>query len=217
MVQGGHEPMRKSAERVIFITVRHFMLAAALSATLLTGDAPACALEGDDVMLKRVAVGYAYPDSLYVLSAVSLAQLSGQLERTPGIDATLTPAQRRAVILRIKRLLSKLSARLTDHTPTDLPALSIVLLEPMLWSRIALKNGEPRLSIHVEGPTPGDVVAVTEVPVIAALVNGTLSARDALSLGLIRLYGSAPHLAAARICLVTCDPPPAGLLSESGR
>jgi hypothetical protein len=206
--------MRKLGTRAIGVTARHVMIMATFSTTLLAGDARACALEGDDVMLKRVAVGYTYSGSLQVLSAVSSAQLSGQLERTPGIGAALTPAQRQIVLRQIKRLLSKLSARLADHTAAKLPALSIVLLEPMLWSRIALGNSKPRLSIHVEGPTQGDVVAVTEVPVIAALVNGTLSPRDALSLGLMRLYGSAPHLEAARIIFGASDPRPNSLLPD---
>ena len=106
---------------------------------------------------------------------------------------------------RISRLLSKLGVRLARQAPAGMPPLSIVLLEPMLWSRIAIEKGKPRLSIHVGGPTQGDVVAVTEDPVVAALTEGTLSAREAVSLGLIRFYGSAPSLEAARICLGVGD------------
>jgi hypothetical protein len=192
-------PWRVSAGRCsLFVAV--------LFATLLSrGHASACALEGDDVVLKRVVVGYTYPDSLDVLGAVSRATLAGKLDRMPTLGAALTPAGRQAEIGRISRLLSKLGLRLARHAPADMPALSIVLLEPMLWSRIAIEKGKPRLSIHVGGPTEGDVVAVTEAPVVAALAENTLSAREAVSLGLIRLYGSAPRLEAARLCLGAGD------------
>ena len=62
---------------------RYSLLGAVLVATLLAGHASACALEGDDVVLKRVAVGYAYPDSLDVLGAVSRVTLAGELNRMP--------------------------------------------------------------------------------------------------------------------------------------
>jgi hypothetical protein len=42
----------------------------------------------------------------------------------------------------------------------------------------------------VDGPAPGNVV-VTEAPVIEALLAGRLAAREAVALGLVRLYGSA--------------------------
>jgi hypothetical protein len=184
---------------------RYRLLVAVLFATLLARHASACALEGDDVVLKRVAVGYTYPDSLDVLGAVSRATLAGKLNRMPTLGAALTPAGRQAETGRISRLLSKLGVRLARQAPTEMPPLSIVLLEPMLWSRIAIENGKPRLSIHVGGPTQGDVVAVTEAPVVAALAEGTLSAREAVSLGLMRLYGSASSLEAARICLGVGD------------
>ena len=181
------------------------LLAALLCASFFAGHASACALEGDDVVLKRVAVGYTYPDSLDVLEAVSRATLAGKLDRMPTVGAALTPTGRQAEIGRLSRLLSKLEVRLARHAPAGMPPLSIVLLEPMLWSRIAIEKGKPRLSIHVGGPAQGDVVAVTEAPVVAALAEGTLSAREAVSLGLMRLYGSESRLKAARLYLGAGD------------
>ena len=47
---------------------------------------------------------------------------------------------------------------------------------------------------------------MTEEPVIAAINSGSLSARDALSLGLFRLYGSSSDVASVRSWLRRSDP-----------
>jgi len=183
-------------------------LGAALVAALLAGPVTACMLEGDDVTLQRVAVGYAYPEALYVLGAVSSARLGGKLDWTLGIDATASPEQLRLVMLRINSALFKLRGRLASATPSvSAPALSIVLLEPMLWTRFATENGKLGMEVHRQGPANGDVVLVTEEPVIAAIVNGTLSFGEARSLGLVRLYGRGQDVATARAWLEADDSP----------
>jgi len=183
------------------------MLFAAAAIALLAGYASACSLESDDVTLQRVALDVVYPDALNVLGAVSAARLSGRLDRTLGIDATRTSEELRMVRLRIDATLEKLRARLALAVPAELlPALSIVLVEPMLWCRVATEGGTLNLAVHIDGPMRGDVVAVTEEPVIAAINSGSLSARDALSLGLFRLYGSASDVASVRSWLRRTDP-----------
>jgi hypothetical protein len=182
------------------------MLNAAAATALLTGNALACGLEGDDTTVRRFALGFEYPDALHVLSAVSSARLGGRLDRTLGIDSPFTPEERQKVMLRIRGGLWKLWARLAGGAPTKPPPLAIVLLEHMLWSRIATEEGTLRLTVHLAGPTPGDVVAVTEEPVIAAFNSGALSARDAHALGLLRLYGSASDVASVRSWLQGRDP-----------
>ncbi|HMK29587.1 MAG TPA: hypothetical protein VK473_07885 [Terriglobales bacterium] len=182
------------------------MLVAVATIALLAGYASACGLEGDDITLQRVALNVIYPDALHVLGAVSSARLSRRLDRTLGIDSTLTVEDLRRVMARISAGLWKLHARLASDAPAKPPALSIVLLEPMLWSRIAAEGEMLKLEVHLDGPTRGDVVAVTEEPVIVAMNSGTLSARDALSLGLLRLYGSASDVASVRSWLWRGDP-----------
>jgi hypothetical protein len=177
------------------------VLIAALAAALLAGNASGCGLEGDDVVLQRSALDVAYPDALYVLGAVSSARLSGKIDRTLGLDAPTRPEESRRALLRISFALWQLRARLAGTAPAAAPALSIVLLEPMLWSRITAEEGVLRLAVHVDGPARGDVVAVTEEPVIVAINRGTLSARDALSLGLLRLYGNPSEVKSVRAWL----------------
>jgi len=182
------------------------MLIAALLAALTAEHASGCALEGDDVTLQRVVLNIVYPESLYVLGAVSSARLSGRIDRTLRICAT--PKDLRSAAFRINAALCKLRARLASDAPAEAPpALAIVLLEPMLWSRLSTEAGTLKLAFHVDGPVRGDVVAVTEEPVIAAINGGTLSAGDALSLGLLRLYGNAPDVASARAWLRAGDRP----------
>jgi hypothetical protein len=43
---------------------------------------------------------------------------------------------------------------------------------------------------HTTGPSSGDVVIVTDEPVIKALVEGQVAPQTARELGLIRLYGA---------------------------
>ena len=164
----------------------------------------ACGLEGDPVTLQKVAVGYAYPDSLKVMAAVSQARIAGRLDRTITIGAQ-TPEQLQRTSLRIRASLWKLRARLASATSGEAPSIAFVLLEPMLWSRIATANGVPELTVHVDGPATDDVVAVTEAVVIAAINEGTLTAGEAMATGFIRLYGSDGAVASVRAWLLASD------------
>ena len=88
------------------------------------------------------------------------------------------------------------------------PALrfaAIVLREPVMWSRIATAEGAPKLLLHVDGPAAGDVVAVTEEVVLVALNEDKISAGEAISLGLVRLYGNDGDVASARTWLQATD------------
>jgi hypothetical protein len=46
------------------------------------------------------------------------------------------------------------------------------------------------MTSHVAGPSSGDVVIVTDEPVVAALNEGQVTPQAARELGLMRLYGS---------------------------
>ena len=180
------------------------MVAAGLATTLLAGPASGCGLEGDPIAVEKVAVSYAYPDSLNVMAAVSSARLSGRLDRTITIGLQ-TPEQLERTSLRIRAALWQLRARLASTPPGAAPSLAIVLLEPMMWSRIATMDGTPRLMLHVDGPATGDVVAVTEEVVLVAINEGKMTAGEALALGLVRLYGSDGDVASARAWLQATD------------
>ncbi|OAI40889.1 hypothetical protein AYO41_01820 [Verrucomicrobia bacterium SCGC AG-212-E04] len=181
------------------------MSAVAITALLL-GEALACGLEGDETTVRRFALDYEYPDALQVLGAVSDARVNGRLDRALWINvATLSPDERQAVMLRIRGGLWKLRARLANGAPAHPPPLSIVLLQPMLWSRIAFEDESLKLTVHIDRPAPGDVVVVTEEAVLAAINSGALSAGDADASGLMRFYGGAPEVAAVRAWFQATD------------
>jgi hydrogenase/urease accessory protein HupE len=64
--------------------------------------------------------------------------------------------------------------RLHTHRKTLLaaaaehPAVAVVLMGPMLWSRIEPQNGGTQVRTHVSGPVTGDVVLVTDTPALEA-------------------------------------------------
>ena len=118
-------------------------LASALALGAIACHASACGLEGDPVTLQKVAVAYAYPDSLNVMAAVSHARIAGRLDRTISVGLQ-TPEQLRRTSLRIGAALWQLRGRLSSGKPGNAPSLAIVLIEPMLWSRIATTNGRDR-------------------------------------------------------------------------
>ena len=91
-------------------------IAIALAGAVLAGPASSCGLEGDPVTLQKAAIGYAYPDSLNVMAAVSQARLAGRLDRTISIGVQ-TPEQLRRTSLRIGAALWQLRARLSSGTP----------------------------------------------------------------------------------------------------
>ena len=70
------------------------------------------------------------------------------------------------------------------------PAFSMVLIGPMLWTRFETTGTTLNMTPHVAGPSKGDVVIVTDEPVVAALIDGRITPQAARELGLIRFYGS---------------------------
>ena len=73
--------------------------------------------------------------------------------------------------------------------PANMPGVALVLLEGMLWTRYVSTPDGVQVHHHVDGPAEGDLVAVTDVPVIHAIRAGTLTLADANEQGLLRLYG----------------------------
>lgn len=142
-------------------------------------------------------LNWAYPDALHVRTAVWMAQQSGLLSRPEPVPAAdrLSPTARFEQSVRLGETLGHLIAlhgRLVaaiGGAPS--PAIAIVLIGPMLWVRFDASNGAVPLVLHATGPSPEDVVIVTDEPVIDALVEGRLSAQDLQALGLMRAYGAA--------------------------
>lgn len=156
----------------------------------LAGAASACGLEDpNSTSVRRGTLQFAFPGALAVGTAVWQAQLAGELPKDAlARREDLSPdARARLRLIKANALLTRLAARWTEHKASH-PPLALVLVGPILWTRFAPVDGALRAEIHVEGPVPGDVVGVTELAVVEALVDGTLDAAAALDRGLLRLY-----------------------------
>ena len=140
----------------------------------------------------RGAMNFAYPNSLHVRTAVWQAQASGVLPPRSGRAAKdLFAYQRMAAGLR------KLGQHLGPAPVPDV-GFTIVLLDSLLWTRYAAAEGGFDVAIHVNGPSKGDAVLVTESDVIRALNGGLIGFEAAEAHGLVRLYGPADRQESVR-------------------
>jgi hypothetical protein len=176
---------------------------ATLLAALGGGIAPAaaCGLEDpSSVGVRRGTLNIAFPQSLHVGTAVWQAQLAGRLPRDPVAQRTELPPQVRGQLRLMQATLAmrRLAAALaTDVATEGRPVLAVVLVGPVLWTRIEPGAPAAEAQVHATGPEPGDVVLVTESVAAEALASGALGLDEALQLGLLRLYGPAADTHAA--------------------
>lgn len=180
-------------------------LALGLAMALAVSDSLACGLEDpSSVASLRGALALAYPQSPQVGTAVWQAQLAGKLPRDPIGQQGELSADARAVMRRVRAnaFLRQLAAQLAaPEAASTAPSLAVVLLGPVMWNRFAPQDGKVMPLLHVEGPEPGDVVVVTELPVVEAIATGSLGFAAALEAGVLRLYGEPQVVARARAWL----------------
>ena len=161
-------------------------LAAGVLVLAVAGAAWPCGFEDPaSVAVQRGTMNLAFPKSAYVRTAIWQAQMTGELPRDKLAEGLGT-----LQLVRASRLFKSLVARLGAATDVpDRPNVAVVLLGPMLWSRLESRAGHLLAQVHVNGPESGDGVLVTDTPVIEAIVEGEMSFEHAIELGLVRLYG----------------------------
>jgi hypothetical protein len=178
---------------------RILALLAAAALALAPGATPACGLEDpSSIAFLRGSLQLAYPEALHVGTAVWQAQLEGTLPRDPLAQrADLSPEARGKLrLLKANGLLRQLAALLaTAPEGTAHPNVALVLLGPVMWSRFEATGGNVRATPHVAGPEAGDVVVVTDIPVVEAIASGDLGFAEAIERRVLRVYG-APEAAA---------------------
>ena len=166
-------------------------------------DGVACVVAGsagracgfhDDVSVARGALNWTYPDALHVIGAISSAVVEKRLTWHDNTAPDLFGSQYHATAKALERF-----AELLGAGPDEAPPLSfsIVLVEPMLWTRFEARSGRIAHADTCPGPQPDRYwFCVTGQSVIHAIANEELGIAEANRLGLIRLYGSEQQIAA---------------------
>ncbi|WP_157785626.1 hypothetical protein [Sinorhizobium fredii] len=165
-------------------------LSVAVSLPLASAPPPvfACGYH-DDVTMARGLLNWVYPDALHVVGAMSAAVAE---RRLPTVDRDAEApdlfGSRYRRTTQALRQLAKAFPSASGRVPAS--SFSIVLIEPMLWTRFEAAQGGLSTHVHVTGPQPGDLVLVSGEAVIVAVAVGRLTMAEAVHLGLVRLYGS---------------------------
>lgn len=129
-----------------------------------------------------------YPKALYIETALWRAQQQGIISRDERPTAVEKLLGSGIAARRLGAFRDRLSTHL-DHRVA--PAFTMVLFGPMLWTRFQATGATLNMTPHVDGPSKGDVVIVTDEPVIAALIERRITPQTAREIGLMRFYGSA--------------------------
>ena len=155
-------------------------------------DGRACGYH-DDVSIARGVLNWTYPDALHVIGAISAEVAQKRLlhrdvePMAPGLFGS----QYHATVKTLERLAGLLRAANGGASLS----FSLVLVEPMLWTRFEAGTSELRTQLHAAGPQPGDLILVSGQDVIRALADGELTIGEARERGLVRLYGNETEIA----------------------
>src|SRR5687768_1603261 len=148
-------------------------------------EAAACGYH-DDVSLARGVLNWVYPDALHVVGALSAAVAEGLLPAG-------SSKQGAAGLLGYQRTVRALDqhAQQLRLSPGEMPppTFSLLLIEPMLWTRFVTESGDVRTQVHVSGPEAGDLVVISGEEVLRSVANNRLTIAKAHRSGVIRLYG----------------------------
>ena len=135
----------------------------------------------------RGVLNWTYPNSLYVRTAVWMAQREGIIPHADQSQA----AQALLSYQRAVTLLGAFRKRLVAARDGNAaPAFSLVFIGSMLWSRYEATGTVVNMTAHLDNPAIGDVVIVSDEPVIAGIIDGRLTPAVARDLGLMRYYGA---------------------------
>ena len=208
-----------------------FFTGLAATAVLCSLAAPAlgCGYE-DPRSIAAGALNLAFPDSLYLRTALWQAEVDGVLPRDEASSArSNTPMAPRAftagsitgvvnpegiadstnliALMQALQIIEQARTRLAASTETDnRPAFAMVYASKMLWTRFVSSARNVTAQTHAGGPESGDVVLITEPSVVQAIVTGKLKPEEAYRRELIRFYGDDAATTAARQWLRSIAP-----------
>jgi hypothetical protein len=172
--------------------LRARLVRASMFGAILLSLPPAAVACGyhDNVSLARGILNWIYPDALHVLGAVSTAVAEKRLPSGTSTRGGLGVAGYHGTARALDQHAQQL--RLPSG---EMPTFSLLLIEPMLWTRFVSVSGGVRAQIHVSGAQAGDLVVISGEEVIRAVANNRLAVGEAYRSGLIRLYGADEQVA----------------------
>ncbi len=161
-------------------------------------SALACAYEDPSAAdFQQGVISAFYPKSLYVLGALTQAQLDGIIPSESAPRANYL-----AGYLKTDRSLHLFGDALRDQQSEDGElAFTLVLIEPMLWTRFQFDGGRAATFVHVDGPQPGEVVVWTAEAALRQIVDHRITFSHAEELGLVRFYGDDAKIARVRMAI----------------
>lgn len=185
--RGRFSRSRKLACAIAAAFTASLMAAAAVSEGRACGyDNPQTASQG--------FLNWLYPDSLYVIGAISREVAAGRLPLA-NFDQTgpdLFGRRFRLTATALKQFGKMLRA--ASSGPTQ-PSVSLVVVEPMLWTRFDQGPDGMRTTVHLSGAQPGDLVLVAGEAVITEIAARRLTFGQATERGVVRLYGATSQIA----------------------
>lgn len=167
-------------------------VAAGLITAAMGSKGFACGYE-DPQAVSRGSLSWGYPDSLYVIGAISTEVAARRLPlanfNRAGVDLFGHKFQfARTSLEKFGAMFGAVSQLQTS--------VAVVLVEPMLWTRFEPVTGGLRTAVHVPSAEPGDLVIVTGEAVIAEIAASRLTFGQAYERGVVRLYGEDAQIAA---------------------
>ena len=139
-------------------------------------------------------LNWLYPDSLYVVGAISKEVAAGRLP-VANFDQTGPDLFGHRFKL-TATALEQFGAMLRAASPGPAqPSVSLVVVEPMLWTRFDQGPDGMRTTVHISGAQPGDLVLVSGEAVVTEIAARRLTFGQAVARGVVRLYGPAPQIA----------------------
>jgi hypothetical protein len=149
-------------------------------------EAAACGYH-DDVSLARGILNWVYPDALHVVGAISTAIAERRLPAGSPVRGGFGLLGYHGTVRTLDQHAQQLHMSSGEMLP---PTFSLLLIEPMLWTRFVSDGGDVRTQVHVSGPQAGDLVVISGEQVIRAVASNGLTIGEAYRSGLIRLYGT---------------------------
>lgn len=175
-------------------------LVAAMSAPC--PDARGCGFHG----LLPDGFGASHPRSLDVAFAVRDAVAAGVMDESAVASRLSGPAGYARANLRMGALRRRLAA--ADRAAAA-PAVSVLLVDSNLWTRLVPGARGYEMSAHAPGPTEGDAIVVTHEAVLAAVLGRRLASDVAFDRGLLIVDGQPSAAGHVRRLLVQSLPRPA--------